>query len=82
MPDGGFGDGGESMWEDTGEEEDGDMADDFAADIVDEKDSGDREVKELMSEIMGTGEADEVLGLVGCRFDKERIRAYYDIIPS
>ena len=36
----------------------------------------------LMSEIMGTDEADEVLGLVGCRFDKERIRACYDIIPS
>ena len=62
-------DGGESMWEDAGEEEDGD-----------EKDSGDREVKELMSEIMGTDEADEVLGSVGCRFDKERIRACYPIL--
>ena len=51
-------DGGESMWEDTGEEEN-DC--DFADDDVDGRDSGDPEVKELMSEILGKEEADEVL---------------------
>ena len=50
-------DGGESMWEDAGEEDDCDFADDD----VDGRDSGDPEVKELMSEILGKEEADEVL---------------------
>lgn len=45
------------MWEDAGEEDDCDFADDD----VDGRDSGDPEVKELMSEILGKEEADEVL---------------------
>ena len=52
-----FEDGGESMWEDAGEEDDCD----FAGDNVDGKDLCDPEVKELMSEIMGKDETDEVL---------------------
>ena len=51
-------DGGESMWEDAGEEDDCDFGDD---DDVDGRGLGDPEVKELMSEILGKEEADEVL---------------------
>ena len=55
-----FEDGGESMWEDAGEEDDCD----FAGDNVDGKDLCDPQVKELMSEIMGKDETDEVLDQV------------------
>ena len=52
-----FEDGCESMWESAGEEDDCDFADDRG----DGKNLADPEVKELMSEIMGEEEADQVL---------------------
>ena len=63
----GLEDGGESMWEDAGEENDCDFADDD-----DNVDGGDPEVKELMSEIMGKEEAVEVLDHVSFLLPKAK----------
>ena len=76
----GLEDGGESMWEDeAGEDADCDFADD---DVDGGKDQGDPEVKELMSEILGKEEADEVLGQLTDPPETEKTRVHLPELAS